>query len=56
VHPLSAGLFGRYTRIANDLIAASDALIVVGYKLGEFSTMHSLAMRSTEVSWHLKAM
>jgi hypothetical protein len=30
VHPLAAGLFGGYTRIANDLIAASDALIVVG--------------------------
>ena len=23
-HPLSAGLFGRYSRIANDLVAASD--------------------------------
>ena len=34
-HPLSAGLFGRYSRIANDLVAASDALIVVGCKLGE---------------------
>ena len=38
VHPLSAGLFGRYSRIANDLIAASDALIVVGCKLGEIAT------------------
>src|SRR5262245_42865767 len=37
-HPVSAGLFGRYSRIANDLIAASDALIVVGCKLGEIST------------------
>jgi acetolactate synthase-1/2/3 large subunit len=37
-HPLSAGLFGRYARIANDLIAASDALIVVGCKLGEIAT------------------
>ena len=37
-HPLSAGLFGRYSRIANDLIAASDALIVVGCKLGEIPT------------------
>src|SRR5207245_5623927 len=34
-HPLSAGLFGRYSRIANDLVAASDCLIVVGCKLGE---------------------
>jgi acetolactate synthase-1/2/3 large subunit len=36
--PLSAGLFGRYDRIANDLIAASDCLIVVGCKLGEIAT------------------
>ena len=36
-HPLSAGLFGRYSRIANDLVAASDALIVVGCKLGEIA-------------------
>jgi acetolactate synthase-1/2/3 large subunit len=38
LHPLSAGLFGRYSRIANDLIAVSDALIVVGCKLGEIAT------------------
>ncbi|MBL8835252.1 MAG: thiamine pyrophosphate-binding protein [Alphaproteobacteria bacterium] len=37
-HPLSAGLFGRYSRIANDLIATADALIVVGCKLGEIAT------------------
>jgi acetolactate synthase-1/2/3 large subunit len=37
-HPLSAGLFGRYSRIANDLVASSDALIVVGCKLGEIPT------------------
>lgn len=37
-HPLSAGLFGRYSRIANDLIERSDALIVVGCKLGEIAT------------------
>src|SRR5262249_12793265 len=37
-HPLAAGLFGRYSRIANELIAASDALIVVGCKLGEIAT------------------
>src|SRR5882724_78832 len=35
---LSAGLFGRYSRIANDLIAASDCLLVVGCKLGEIAT------------------
>jgi acetolactate synthase-1/2/3 large subunit len=37
-HPLSAGLFGRYSRIANEMVAASDALIVVACKLGEIPT------------------
>lgn len=37
-HPLSAGLFGRYSRIANDLIAQCDLLLVVGCKLGEIAT------------------
>src|SRR6202043_2593067 len=37
-HPLSVGLFGRYSRIANDLIAVSDCLLVVGCKLGEIAT------------------
>ena len=37
-HELSAGLFGRYDRIANDMIAESDCLIVVGCKLGEIAT------------------
>lgn len=37
-HPLSAGLFGRYSRIANELVADSDALIVVACKLGEIPT------------------
>jgi acetolactate synthase-1/2/3 large subunit len=37
-HPLSAGLFGRYSRIANELIETSDCLIVVGCKLGEIAT------------------
>lgn len=36
--PLSAGVFGRYDRIANQLIAKSDCLIVVGCKLGEVAT------------------
>src|SRR5690242_12175823 len=35
---LSVGLFGRYSCIANDLIEASDCLIVVGCKLGEIAT------------------
>jgi acetolactate synthase-1/2/3 large subunit len=37
-HALSAGLFGRYHRIANDLICEADLLIVVGCKLGEIAT------------------
>jgi len=37
-HALSVGLFGRYARIANELIDASDCLIVVGCKLGEIAT------------------
>jgi acetolactate synthase-1/2/3 large subunit len=37
-HVLSAGLFGRYDRIANNMIATSDCLLVVGCKLGEIAT------------------
>jgi acetolactate synthase I/II/III large subunit len=37
-HSLSVGLFGRYSRIANELIDASDCLLVVGCKLGEIAT------------------
>ncbi|MEQ8736122.1 MAG: thiamine pyrophosphate-binding protein [Rhodospirillaceae bacterium] len=37
-HPLSLGLFGRYDRIANDFIAKSDGVLVVGCKLGEIAT------------------
>ncbi len=36
--PLGAGLFGRYDRIANALIAEADLLLVVGCKLGEIAT------------------
>jgi acetolactate synthase-1/2/3 large subunit len=36
--PLSAGLFGRYDRIANALVDASDCLLVIGCKLGEIAT------------------
>ena len=35
---LSAGLFGRYDRIANALIESSDLIVVVGCKLGEIAT------------------
>ncbi|MGG5817900.1 thiamine pyrophosphate-binding protein [Falsiroseomonas sp. HW251] len=37
-HALSAGVFGRYSRIANDMIAMSDCLLVLGCKLGEIAT------------------
>jgi acetolactate synthase-1/2/3 large subunit len=37
-HRLSAGIFGRYSRIANELIEASDCLLVIGCKLGEIAT------------------
>jgi thiamine pyrophosphate-dependent acetolactate synthase large subunit-like protein len=37
-HPLSLGVFGRYSRIANDFVAEADLLIVVGCKLGEIAT------------------
>jgi acetolactate synthase-1/2/3 large subunit len=36
--PLSAGLFGRYDRIANKLIEEADLLLVIGCKLGEIAT------------------
>ena len=36
--PLSAGLFGRYDRIANGLIDEADVILVVGCKLGEIAT------------------
>ena len=37
-HALSAGVFGRYSRIANDLVAQADCLLVIGCKLGEIAT------------------
>jgi acetolactate synthase I/II/III large subunit len=37
-HELSVGVFGRYSRIANDLIASSDCLLVLGCKLGEIAS------------------
>lgn len=37
-HELSVGLFGRYSRFANELIAAADCLLVIGCKLGEIAT------------------
>lgn len=37
-HPLSVGLFGRWSRIANDLIETSDCIMSVGCKMGEIAT------------------
>jgi acetolactate synthase-1/2/3 large subunit len=37
-HRLSAGLFGRYDRIANAMISEADLLLVIGCKLGEIAT------------------
>ncbi|NLI28598.1 MAG: thiamine pyrophosphate-binding protein [Nitrospiraceae bacterium] len=37
-HPLSVGLFGRYSRIANELLEEADCLLVVGCKLGEIAS------------------
>lgn len=45
-HPLSAGLFGRYDRIANALIDKSDCLFVIGCKLGEIATRRYTVPRS----------
>lgn len=52
-HPLSAGIFGRYSRIANDLIQRSDLLIVVGCKLGEIATKRFQLIPSTVPLVHL---
>jgi acetolactate synthase I/II/III large subunit len=38
VHPLSAGICGRYSRFANELITEADCVLVVGSKLGEIAT------------------
>jgi len=50
---LSVGLFGRYSRIANELIEASDCLIVVGCKLGEIATRRFALPRSHVPVIHL---
>ena len=52
-HPLSAGLFGRYDRIANELIARSDCLLVAGCKLGEIATRRFTLIPDTVPLIHL---
>ncbi len=53
-HPLSAGLFGRYSRIANDLIDACDCLLVVGCKLGEIATKRFQLFKGNVPMIHLE--
>ncbi|GAB5376417.1 MAG: acetolactate synthase catalytic subunit [Acuticoccus sp.] len=55
-HELSAGLFGRFSRIANDLIETSDCLIVVGCKLGEIATKRFQLFNGNTPIIHLEAM
>jgi acetolactate synthase I/II/III large subunit len=48
--PLALGVFGRYSRTANDAIAEADVLLVVGCKLGEIATSRwSLLPASAQV-------
>lgn len=55
-HELSAGLFGRFSRIANDLIETSDCLIVVGCKLGEIATKRFQLFNGNAPIIHLEVM
>ncbi|MBX2823148.1 MAG: thiamine pyrophosphate-binding protein [Gammaproteobacteria bacterium] len=50
---LSAGIFGRYDRIANDLITESDCIIVAGCKLGEIATKRFTIPKTGQVVIHL---
>lgn len=56
IHELSAGLFGRYSRIANDLIETADCFIVVGCKLGEIATKRFQLFNSNMPIVHLEVM
>lgn len=51
--PLSAGLFGRYDRIANGLIGESDCILVVGCKLGEIATKRYTVPEAGKTLIHL---
>ena len=54
--PLSVGLFGRYDRIANDLIDAADVILVVGCKLGEIATKRYTLPASSKIVIHLESL
>ncbi len=51
---LSAGLFGRYDRIANGMISESDCLLVIGCKLGEIATKRYTVPEPGKVLIHLE--
>jgi acetolactate synthase-1/2/3 large subunit len=51
--PLSAGLFGRYDRIANALIDEADVILVAGCKLGEIATKRFTIPRKGKTVIHL---
>jgi acetolactate synthase-1/2/3 large subunit len=50
---LSVGLFGRFDRIANELIGRSDCVLVVGCKLGEIATKRFSLFGGTAPLIHL---
>ncbi len=56
VHDLSLGLFGRYSRTANDVLETADAILVVGCKLGEIATKRYTVPRAGIPIIHLDIM
>jgi acetolactate synthase-1/2/3 large subunit len=52
-HELSLGLFGRYTRTANDVLDSADCILVAGCKLGEIATKRYALPRSDIPLIHL---
>lgn len=52
-NPLSVGLFGRYDRIANDLIDQADVILAVGCKLGEIATKRYTIPAAGKIVIHL---
>jgi acetolactate synthase-1/2/3 large subunit len=52
-HPLSVGLFGRWSRIANDLIESSDCILAAGCKMGEIATKRFALVPSGHPFIHL---
>ncbi len=56
VHDLSLGLFGRYSRTANDVLETADAILVVGCKLGEIATKRYSVPRAGIPIIHLDIM